>query len=371
MSPSAPARRALVVGATGIAGSAVRDRLLADGWPVSTLSRSAAVTVPGTRQIQADLRSATDLERALRDEHPTHVFFTAWSRQDNEADNIAVNAGMLRDLLAALAHTKVEHVALLTGLKHYLGPFEAYAAGEMADTPFHEEEPRLPVNNFYYAQEDELWAAASRQGFAWSVHRAHTVIGYAVGNAMNMGLTLAVQATICRELDRPFVFPGSEMQWNGLTDMTDAGQLADHMVWASTTPGVENEAYNIVNGDVFRWRSMWPRIAAYFGVTPEGFSGAPRPLDLQMVAADVVWRSIADRYDLVEPDSARLASWWHTDGDLGRNIEVLTDMSKSREAGFPGYRRTDRAFTDLFDRLRREHLIPGATQQIEPAKRPA
>ena len=79
----------------------------------------------------------------------------------------------------------------------------------MPDTPFHEDEPRLPYPNFYYAQEDELWAAAERNGFTWSVHRAHTVIGYAVGNAMNMGQTLAVQAAVCRETGRPFVFPGS------------------------------------------------------------------------------------------------------------------------------------------------------------------
>ena len=57
----------------------------------------------------------------------------------------------------------------------------------MPDTPFHEDEPRLAYPNFYYAQEDELFAAAERDGFTWSVHRAHTVIGYAVGNAMNMG----------------------------------------------------------------------------------------------------------------------------------------------------------------------------------------
>nr|WP_035873688.1 SDR family oxidoreductase [Cryobacterium sp. MLB-32] len=356
-------RHALVVGATGIAGSAVRDRLIAEGWPVTTLSRSVGMPVPGTRHIQADLRSAVDLERALRDEHPTHVFFTAWSRQNSEAANIEVNAGMLRDLLAALKHTPVEHVALMTGLKHYLGPFEAYAAGKMADTPFHEEEPRLPVNNFYYAQEDELWAAAARQGFAWSVHRAHTVVGHAVGNAMNMGLTLAVQATISREFDRPFIFPGSETQWNGVTDMTDAGLLAEQMVWAGTTPGVENQAYNIVNGDVFRWRSLWPRIAAYFGVEPEGYIGEPRPLEVQMAGAAEEWQAIALRYDLVEPDSTRLASWWHTDGDLGRNIEVITDMSKSREAGFLAYRRTERAFMELFNRLRAERLIPAATAQ--------
>ena len=86
-------------------------------------------------------------------------------------------------------------MALLTGLKHYLGPFEAYAVGKMADTPFHEEEPRLSSPNFYYAQEDELFAAAERSGFTWSVHRSHTVFGFATGNAMNMVLTLAAYAT--------------------------------------------------------------------------------------------------------------------------------------------------------------------------------
>ena len=52
----------------------------------------------------------------------------------------------------------------MTGLKHYLGPFEAYAQGVMADTPFHEDEPRTSAPNFYYAQEDELFAAAGGPG---------------------------------------------------------------------------------------------------------------------------------------------------------------------------------------------------------------
>jgi nucleoside-diphosphate-sugar epimerase len=356
---TAPSAHALVVGATGIAGSAIRDRLVADGWQVTTLSRSAS-GAPGTRHVQADLRSASDLERALKDEDPTHVFFTAWSRQESEEENIAVNAGMLRDLLFALRHTPVKHVALMTGLKHYLGPFEAYAAGEMADTPFHENEPRLPVNNFYYAQEDELWAAAEKAGFTWSVHRAHTVIGHAVGNAMNMGQTLAVQAALSLAAGKPFIFPGSAMQWNSLTDMTDAGLLADHMIWASTTPGIENEAWNVVNGDIFRWRSLWPRLATYFGVVPEGFDTVPRPLEVQMQGSEAAWREIAAARDLAEADLGRLASWWHTDGDLGRTIEVVTDMSKSRLAGYTGYRRTEDSFTALFDRLRAERLIPAS-----------
>ena len=353
-----PTRTALVAGASGIAGSALVDQLSADGWQVIALSRTPIAARPGVIPVSADLRSVASLRAALAGHAPTHVFFTAWLRQNTEAENILVNSAMVRDLLAALADAPVQHVALMTGLKQYLGPFEAYGQGDVPDTPFHEDEPRLSVENFYYAQEDELWAAARARGFTWSVHRAHTVIGHAVGNAMNMGSTLAVYAAVCRELYRPFVFPGSETQWNGVTDMTDAGLLAEQMVWAATTPAAADTAFNIVNGDTFRWRWLWPRLAAHFGVEWEGFADAPRPLETQMTDAQPVWTAIAAKHDLVEADLSRLASWWHTDADLGRTMEVFADMGRSRAAGFTGYRNTEQAFLDLFERYRAERLIP-------------
>ncbi|GAA1126421.1 SDR family oxidoreductase [Arthrobacter flavus] len=349
---------ALVVGASGIAGSALVEKLTDEGWQVLAMSRSAGVPRANVQYVPADLSSLQSLRDALAEVAPTYVFFTAWARQDTEEANIRVNAAMLRNLLDALADKPVAHVALMTGLKHYLGPFEAYGEGDMPDTPFHEEEPRLPVNNFYYAQEDELWAAAAARGFSWSVHRAHTVIGHAVGNAMNMGLTLAAYAALCKESGRRFIFPGSETQWNSLTDMTDAGLLADHMVWAATSPNGANEAFNVVNGDVFRWRWMWQQLAAYFGVEAEGFKDEPRTLEVQMAGAEPQWEQLVDAHGLAEPRLDRVASWWHTDGDLGRNLEVVADMSKSRVAGFTGYRRTLDAFTDLFERYRAEKLIP-------------
>ncbi|PPG39647.1 SDR family oxidoreductase [Pseudoclavibacter sp. RFBA6] len=353
-------RTALVVGASGITGSALVDRLTEDGWEVLALSRSAAST-DRVRGIAADLRDPESLKAALASENPTHVFFTAWQRQATEAENIAVNGAMVRDLLAGLAHAPVQHAALVTGLKHYLGPFEAYAAGEMPDTPFREESERLDTPNFYYAQEDELFAAAARQRFTWSVHRSHTVIGHAVGNAMNMGLTIAVQAALTTHLGVPFAFPGSEAQWNGLTDMTDAGVLAEQMVWASTAPAGRNEAFNIVNGDIFRWRWMWPRLAERLGVPVEqvvGFEGEARPLEVQMKQLEQHWPAVVAEHDLVESDISRLASWWHTDADLGREMEVVTDMGKSRDAGFLSFRRTDQAFAELFERYRADRLIP-------------
>jgi nucleoside-diphosphate-sugar epimerase len=349
---------ALVVGASGITGSALVEKLTAGGWEVSGLSRNP-IEGSSARHVKADLRSADSLAEALGELRPTHVFFCAWSKQDTEAENIVVNKAMVADLLAALAPGRsLRHVALVTGLKHYLGPFEAYAQGEMPDTPFHEDAERLPVENFYYAQEDALFAAAAEQGFTWSVHRSHTVIGHAVGNAMNMGSTLAAYAAICRASGRPFTFPGSETQWNSLVDMTDAGQLADHMIWASTTEAAADLAFNVVNGDVFRWRWMWPRLAAALDVEPAGFSGQPQPLEQQMADAEPVWARVVAEHGLAEPDLSRVASWWHTDSDLGRDIEVVADMSRSRLLGFTGYVRTEDSFLRLFDRYRAERLIP-------------
>jgi nucleoside-diphosphate-sugar epimerase len=287
------------------------------------------------------------------------VFIATWSRQNSEAENIRVNGAMVRNLLDALrAAGSVRHVGLVTGLKHYLGPFEAYGKGILPQTPFREEQGRLDIENFYYAQEDEVFAAAARDGFGWSVHRPHTIIGKAVGNAMNMGTTLAVYATLCKATGRPFRFPGSAMQWNGLTDMTDARLLARHLLWAATTPAARDQDFNVVNGDVFRWSWMWERIARWFGLEPAPFDGTVRPLEEQMAGDAALWSEIAAREGLVERDLGRLASPWHTDADLGRPIEVVTDMSKSRRLGFTAYQPTEDAFLDLFEQLREERLIP-------------
>ncbi len=352
------ARTALVVGASGIVGAATAALLREEGWVVHGLARN-----PGRDgeilPVAADLRDAAGTATALAGLRPDAVFITTWLRQATEAENIRVNGAMVRNLLDGLrAAGGARHVALVTGLKHYLGPFEAYGKGTLPQTPFREDQGRLDVENFYYAQEDEVFAAAARDGFTWSVHRPHTVIGKAVGNAMNMGSTLAAYATLCRELGRPFRFPGSLMQWDGLTDMTDARLLARQLLWAATTLGAANEAFNVVNGDVFRWKWMWGRIAEWFGLEPAPFDGTIQPLERQMADDGPVWRRIAERDGLAEPDLSRLASPWHTDADLGRPIEVVTDMGKSRRLGFTAYQPTDDAFFDLFARLRAERLIP-------------
>lgn len=351
---------ALVVGATGITGSNLAEKLVAKGWTTYGLSRNPNTDIAGLKTISADLLNPDDLAVKLADVTPTHVFFTSWMRNDTEAENIRVNSAMVRNLLNSLSAKKsIQHVALVTGLKHYLGPFEAYAkAGTLPETPVREEHPRLDLENFYYAQEDEVYAAAKRDGFTWSIHRPHSVIGKAVGNMMNMGTTLAIYATISKETGRSFHFPGSAEQWNGVSDVTDAQVLAEHMIWAATTEAAHNEAFNVANGDIFRWKWLWKQLADWFSIEPIGFDGTIHSLEEEMAGDAPAWKEIAAKYNLKESDINRLASAWHTDLDLGRPMEVMTDMSKSRKLGFTVYQDTRDSFYNLFEKLRLENLIP-------------
>jgi nucleoside-diphosphate-sugar epimerase len=352
------ASRALIVGATGLIGSNLAEHLVSKGWKVYGIARKPQGSVPGVRPVAADLLEPEALRASLAGVDLTHVSLTTWVRRATEEENIAPNGALVRNLLGALKPSdSLRHVALVTGLKHYLGPFGDYAKAQV-ESPLREEIPRLPAPNFFYAQEDELFEAARRRGFTWSVHRSHTTIGYSLGTSMNMGVTLAAYATICRETDRPFVFPGSLQQWEGLTDVTDARVLAKHLEWAATSAAGRNQAFNIVNGDIFRWRWLWPKLAADFGIKAAPYPGRRAPLEPQLADAGPACARIAAKHGLAEADLGKLASPWHTDLDLGREIEVVTDMTKSRLAGFHEYQPTLGSFLALFARLRRERIIP-------------
>ena len=141
--------------------------------------------------------------------------------------------------------------------------------------------------------------------------------------------------------------------------MTDAGLLADHLVWAATTPAAANQALNIVNGDVFRWRR---HVAA---ARRRARRRAGRRSTASRRRSSSRWptrgrsgRRSSRRHGLRDLDVETLASWWHTDADLGRTIETFTDMGRSRRLGFLGVRDTESSFTDLFARLRAERIVP-------------
>jgi nucleoside-diphosphate-sugar epimerase len=359
-----PPRVALILGVSGIVGRSLAERLLSrSDWQVVGVSRHGPSGLAGVRHLSVDLNDPAASKAVLSEAHPTHAFYATWSRQPDEPANCRVNGGMLRNALeGAAANGTVQHVALVTGLKHYLGSFDNYAAHELS-TPFSEDMPRLPGDNFYYTQEDVLFESARRHNFTWSVARPHTIIGYAPGNAMNLGTSLAVYATLCRETGIAFEFPGSPQQYGGVVDMTSADLLAHHLEWEATEPAAANQAFNVVNGDVFRWKVMWKRIADYFGIEAAPYAGRAKPLVEKLASAPAEWEKIVRRYDLRASNLEAIAPWWHVDADLGRTQECMADMSRSRELGFLDYRRTWSSFKELFDRLQQERIIPKVISQ--------
>ena len=349
---------ALIVGATGLSGSYLGQHLKAQGWTVVTLSRSAVDLAWSDRHIAVNLEDAAACKVALAAASDvTHLFFCTWSRQADEAGNVRVNSAMVRNLFDGMAAAPIQHAALVTGLKHYLGSFDDYAKVKPY-TPFLESSPRLPGLNFYYAQEDVLFEYAAKRGFTWTVHRPHSMIGLAIGNAMNMAVTLAVYASICRETGRPFVYPGSPEQLNAVADVTDARILAEQLHWAVTTPEAANMPFNTVNGDLFRWYWLWEQIAGYFGLAVAAYPGHPTPLETQMADAPAIWAQMVAKHGLQDIPVGTLASWWHSDADLGRTLECFTDMTNSRKLGFTAYQHTPSSFFDVFDALRAQKIIP-------------
>jgi nucleoside-diphosphate-sugar epimerase len=350
-------RSALVVGVTGMMGLNIAEHLVGQGWKVHGLSRHTSYTIPGVNHINADILNPAQLSKAVEGLDFDTIFYCTWKKHDTEAENCKVNGQMIQNTMDAVRPNKFNHVVLITGLKHYLGPFEAYAATPM-DTPFHESQERLNIENFYYTQEDILFEEAKKQGFTWSVLRPHSMIGYALGNVMNMGVTLAIYASICKETGAKFIFPGSREQYNGVVDVTDGVFLAKHAYWAATSPNAKNQAFNSCNGDVMRWRQTWKVIADYFGLEDPGYPAEYSPLQPRMDHADSVWEGIVKKHSLKPYKASELASWWHTDGDLGRQVETFADMGKSRNAGFNEVKVSFDSFTDLFKRLRTEKIIP-------------
>jgi nucleoside-diphosphate-sugar epimerase len=349
----------IVFGVSGIAGRNLAEHLVSRDLEVIGVSRHPPAGLSGIEHRSCDLNNPDDVRQALQGLGPIScAFYATWSRQANEHANCLANGAMFRNAIHAVAELGgLQHVALVTGTKQYLGSFDSYAATELV-TPFTEGQPRVPGENFYYVQEDILFDAAGRFGFHWSVARPHTIIGYAPGNAMNLGTSLAVFATLCRETGRPFRFPGSPEQYGFLTDMTDARLLARHLAWEALEPKARNQAFNVVNGDVFRWKHMWPAIAAYFDLEPAEYRGQAEPLVRQLGDAHGDWDALVKRRNLRAFGLPEIAPLWHVDGDLGRTQECVNDMSLSRELGFTEYQRTADAFHDLFDRLRRERVIP-------------
>lgn len=346
-------RKALVAGALGIVGQSIADHLHASGdWEVIGISRGTPRLPAPWRHARLDLTDAAACHALVAAEPGiTHLFHAARAAPPNIGSEGPVNLAMLTNLMAPLRQEPAfRHVCLVHGTKWYgchLGTFE---------TPAREDQPLHPAPNYY--QEQAAYVAESQPGarWTWSTVRPALVCGFALGYAHNIIAAVAVYASICKALGLPLRFPGTQACFDAVSQATDAGLLARAVSWAATEPGCANQHFNIINGDLFRWRHLWPRIARLMGMEDGGVHTVS--LADEMADKEPLWRSLVEGNGLCPLRLSELVNWSYADTTFRQDWDHISSTLKARRFGFHEFVETEQMFLGHIGRFRRERIIP-------------
>ena len=309
---------------------------------------------PRLRYIATDLLdAATSRERLAGENAITHLFYTSRAPfKEGGVEDVDGNLSLLRNALDAVeaASHNLSHVHLVEGAKWYgvhLGPGPA---------PAREDAPRHMPPNFYYDQQDLLSTRQHGSTWTWSACRPNIIYDFAPERPRNLVSVLGAWAAMHKEMGLPLDFPGPHATYDALYDMTDATQLARAMKWMATSPAAHNEAFNVTDGDIVRWNQFWPRLAAHFGMK----AGAIRPMNVEHWMADKqpLWDQIVKRHGLVQPDLTKVAPWGFLDFVLGQSYDVISIMTKIRQAGFHETVRTEDRFMAHMARYQAAKILP-------------
>jgi len=345
----------LVVG-KGVIGRSIIEYLdtKPDEWrDVIVLATSDPDFETRARTIKVDLLDTKDVEAKLSGgaiAKVTHVFYCGLA--PGGTDDTETNVAMLKNVVSAVdKHApKLQRVLLNTGLKRYgvhLGKFK---------TPARETDPRGKDNTiFYYEQHDALRAAAEGKRWDWVEVVPDVVCGYAVGQ-MNLAVTIAAYCAIQKELGLPLTFPGKKGCFDKLAQVCFAPHLARACEFAATSATAGKEVYNVVNGDYFRWETVFPQFAKHFGLE---FAGVKtRSLAKEMADKGEVWDRIVAKHGLKPIKLDKLASWGFADWVFGAEFDVMADTTKIRQAGFADVVDSEDMFARMFDDFARMGVLP-------------
>nr|ALB78112.1 putative progesterone 5-beta-reductase [Convallaria majalis] len=378
--PAAPKFQSvgLIIGDIGLVGNSLAEILpLSDTpggpWKVYGVSRgpkpppSDPPTFGSFDHVACDV---SNLDRTLEKLSPlaadvTHLFYVG----DDEESDPTANSSMFRNVLEAVLPSapNLQHICLLTGLEHYLGPLEAWGKIPAHDPPFREDLPRLDAPNYCYDLEDVLLESVKDEWGGrgtWFGPPAppHSIFGFSTKCSMNLIGTLCVYASICRKEKVPMRYgPGNRVQWEGFSEASDADLVAEHQIWAAVDPYAKNEAFNCNNGDVFKWKHMWKVLAEQFGVEfvgYEGEDGERARLADAMKGKEEVWEEIVRENELVPTKLEVVGNWEFVDTMLNAEDSYLSSMNKSKEHGFLGFRNSVSSFISWIDKAKAFKIVP-------------
>lgn len=356
----------LVVGASGVIGSAVVEHASRLGWHVLAVSRRPPDLDPEVRyqHIPLDLTRPAECRDALQPlrARVTQVVYaavaeapglvTGWTDSALMQRNLEMLQNVLRPLLGS---PTLRHVTLMQGTKAYGAHLHPIAL------PAIEDAPRDAHPNFYWLQEAFLRQVSVAEGWSWTVLRPQIVLGGAFGVAMNPIPVIGAYAAICREEGTACGFPGAHV---AIWEAVDARVVAQACIWASTAAEARNEIFNVTNGDVWVPGQQWTAIAAMLGVTV----GPPRPVDFArwVIEKSDVWERVVRKNGLRRVGLATLVGESHHYLNLlmcnGQAAApwppALVSTIKIRQAGFANCASTLESMRHWFGWLARRGILP-------------
>lgn len=323
-------KTALVLGAMGIIGRNVVEHLSGqEGWRVKAVSRR-----PLNYEADAEHRALDLLDPdQLRDARPwladvDRIYFAAYQEKADPVEACEVNLALLQNTVEAVqeASPDFRHIVFCQGGKVYGAHLGIYRS------PAKESQARHFPPNFYFDQEDYLRDASKGKDWSWTALRPDIVMGFAVGNPMNLGNLIATYASISKALGLPLRFPGTPKAYEILVNVTDARLLARAMEWAATNEIAWGECYNITNGDIFRWKHAFPEIARHFGIDCD----EPQTISLadHFAGLGPVWERIAAEHGLRPYSLDQLATGPFGDFIFNVEYDAVLDVNKARRHGF-------------------------------------
>ncbi|PHU29201.1 3-oxo-Delta(4,5)-steroid 5-beta-reductase [Capsicum chinense] len=364
----------LVIGVTGVVGNSLAETLSSTDtpggpWKVYGVSRGTPVyRIANVRYIQCDVSVSTDVQSKLSTlKDVTHLFWVTSAYNLSKAKCCEINGAMLRNVLKAGIPNapNLRHICLQTGAKHYV-KMQRSIDGKLHvishDPPFTEDMERLEnSHNFYYTLEDVLFDEVSRKpSLTWSIHRPDLIFGFSPQSTLNIVGTLCVYATICKHEGIPLKFPGTKDTWDSYFNASDANLVAEHQIWAAVSPQGKNKAFNITNGDVFKWKHLWKVLAEQIGVEYVGFNETEKIISLSEMMKDkgTVWEKIVRDNNLISTALQEVGLWAFADMLLAEWTSRLCSINRSKEHGFIGFRNSINSFIFWIQKAKDSRLIP-------------
>ena len=354
----------LVVGASGLVGTAACLSFARAGWRVIAASRRRPELLDhaNINFLPLDLQDPNACAAACSElDAVTHVVYTAvyelpglvagWS----DPEQIRTNGRMLENLLQPLlAQTQLQHITLLQGTKAY------GAAVQPMRIPARESQPRVEHPNFYWLQEDYIRAQADQHGFNFTILRPQLIVGPNHGVVMNLPPVVGVYAALRSAEGLPLCFPGgADWVWEAV----DVRLVGDACLWAAANPVAAGETYNLTNGEVFSWRDMWPAIAETLQM-PAG-DDEPVSVAQYLTERESIWDEIVAQHQLQPNSLSQVVGESHHYADLcfayGADQPpppALVSTVKIKQAGFTQTYNSEDSFCYWLKDLRQRRIIP-------------